>query len=89
MQIKIQKLSPEELKQRGVEQWPIWTKEASEFPWTYDEKETCYILEGKVIVTPEAGAPVEIKKGDFVEFPVGLNCTWKIVQDIRKHYQFG
>jgi uncharacterized cupin superfamily protein len=69
--------------------WDTWTKEPSTFSWYYDEKETCYILEGKVFVTPEGGEAVEIKKGDFVEFPVGMHCTWKIVQNIRKHYKFG
>ena len=47
--------SPERLKDLGVNQWPIWTKEVSEFPWTYDEPETCYFLEGEVTVTGEDG----------------------------------
>ena len=29
------------LKEMGVFDWPIWTKEASKFPWSYDESETC------------------------------------------------
>jgi hypothetical protein len=36
------------LQELGVAGWPLWTKEASEFPWTYDEPETCYFLEGMV-----------------------------------------
>ena len=32
----------------GVRSWGTWTKEVSEFPWTYDEPETCYFLEGEV-----------------------------------------
>ena len=71
-----------------VSNWPIWTKEKSEFPWTYDSQETCYFLEGKVIVTPEGGKVVEIGKGDLVIFPTGMTCTWKILQDVRKHYKF-
>jgi hypothetical protein len=43
------------LKEMGVFDWPIWTKELSEFPWHYDEQETCYFLEGDVVVTPEGG----------------------------------
>jgi uncharacterized cupin superfamily protein len=73
----------------GIKEWPIWEKETSEFPWTYDSAETCYILEGHVIVTPDGGEPVEIKKGDLVVFPAGMSCTWKILEDIRKHYNFG
>jgi uncharacterized cupin superfamily protein len=79
----------ERLEELGVLKWPIWTKEASEFPWTYDEQETCYFLEGDVVVTPDGGEPVQMGKGDFVTFPKGMSCTWKIKKDVRKHYQFG
>jgi len=68
--------------------WPIWEKEASTFPWTYDMQETCYILEGEVTVTPENGEPITFKAGDLVTFEAGLSCTWEIHQPVRKHYQF-
>jgi uncharacterized cupin superfamily protein len=88
--IKVEKnITNEQLQKMGVEQWPVWTKEVSEFPWSYDQKEKCYILEGKVEVTTNDGEKVIISKGDFVTFPKGLSCTWKITQDIRKHYNFG
>lgn len=81
--------SQERLNQLGVWNWSIWTKEASEFPWTYDAEETCYLLEGDVIVTPDGGESVQFGKGDLVTFPAGMSCTWKILKDVRKHYQFG
>ena len=40
------------LQTLGVSQWPIWQKEISEFPWTYDTTEIAYVLEGEVTVTP-------------------------------------
>ena len=88
--IKIEN-KPEEkrLNELGVFGWPIWTKEVSEFPWSYDEEETCYFLEGDVVVTPEGGDPVQMGKGDFVTFPQGMSCTWKIRGDVKKHYSFG
>ncbi len=89
MHIKIEKPTQEKLDALGVSNWPIWTKEASEFPWHYDEKETCYILEGQVFVTPQGGEAVEINAGDLVEFPAGMSCVWRIAKDIRKHYKFG
>jgi uncharacterized protein len=73
----------------GVFEWPIWFKGTSEFPWSYDEPETCYILEGEVVVTPAGGNPVEIRAGDLVVFPSGLSCTWTIRKPVRKHYRFG
>jgi len=36
-----------------VKSWPTWGCEASTFPWSYSENETCYVLEGRVIVTPD------------------------------------
>ncbi len=81
--------APERLDELGVAGWPIWEKEVSEFPWSYDSNETCYILEGEVIVTPDGGDPVHIKQGDLVVFPAGMLCTWNILQPIRKHYSFG
>ena len=38
----------EHLTKLGVAKWPIWEKEVSEFPWQYEGKETCYVLNGKV-----------------------------------------
>ena len=89
MKIKIEKPTNEQVESLGIKSWPIWTKEVSEFSWTYDDKETCLILEGQVFVTPDGGEPVEINVGDLVEFPAGMSCVWKIARDIRKHYMFG
>ena len=90
MEIQVQSQpSADHLTQLGVSQWPIWTKEVSTFPWFYDETETCYLLEGEVIVTPDGGDPVRFRQGDLVTFPAGMGCTWDIVQPVRKHYCFG
>lgn len=81
--------SQDDLERIGVPSWPIWTKEESEFPWTYDAEETCYFLEGDVVVTTDDGETVEVGKGDLVTFPRGLSCTWKVRGAVRKHYRFG
>ena len=87
--IKIEKLSEEELKERGVFKWPIWEKEASNFVWYYDTRERCYILEGDAWVKPDSGETVEFGAGDFVTFPENMKCIWNIIKDIKKHYKFG
>ncbi|WP_309236569.1 cupin domain-containing protein [Microcoleus sp. FACHB-672] len=90
MEIKVDRQPSEEhLNRLGAFSWGIWTKEASEFPWTYDEAETCYFLEGDVVVTPAEGEPVEMGKGDLVTFPAGMSCIWNIRKDVKKHYRFG
>lgn len=89
-EIEVKKLDQEELEKIGVFSWPIWSKEVSEFPWSYDSKESCYILKGKVTVTPSnGGKPASFEAGDFVVFPEGMECTWKIHEDVKKHYKFG
>ena len=86
MKPKIKKPSKREIAE--AKNWTIWEKEKSEFPWEYDTKETCLILKGKASVeTPEG--EVEFGEGDYVEFPKGLECKWKIKEKIKKHYNFG
>ncbi len=81
--------SPMKLEVMGVEDWPIWTKEVSTFKWSYDQTETCYLLEGEVIVTPDGGDPVRLREGDLVTFQADLSCTWEVRSPVRKHYRLG
>ncbi|NJD69025.1 MAG: cupin domain-containing protein [candidate division NC10 bacterium] len=80
--------SPDRLAALTVQSWPTWSKEVSIFPWSYDSTETCYFLEGDVIVTPDGGEPVRGGKGDLVAFPAGMTCTWDIRRPVHKHYRF-
>jgi hypothetical protein len=79
----------DEIKKRGIFNWPIWEKEISRFDWFYDEPEECYFIEGKVVIELEDGSKTEFGKGDLVKFPKGLACTWDIKEPVRKHYNFG
>ncbi|XP_030461514.1 uncharacterized protein LOC115681656 [Syzygium oleosum] len=88
--IKVERNPPEpKLTELGVRKWPKWGCPPSKFPWTYSSKETCYLLEGKVKVTPEgANEAVEIGAGDLVVFPKGMSCTWDVSVAVDKHYNF-
>jgi len=80
---------PEFLKQKGVLDWGTWGCGVSKFPWTYSEAESCYLLKGKVVVTPNGGgAPVSIEAGNFVTFPAGMSCTWDVTEAVEKHFMF-
>jgi uncharacterized protein len=89
MEIKIEHQPTQtRLNELDVYKWPIWQKEISKFSWTYDDQETCYFLEGNVIVTPNGGEAVQMGKEDLVTFPAGMSCTWEITSDVKKHYCF-
>lgn len=81
--------SPTESQIATTKNWGTWSKEPSVFPWYYDEKENCYILEGEASVIDELGNEIHFKAGDMVEFPQGLSCEWNITKEIRKKYLFG
>lgn len=85
MKPKVRKPTEKELKE--AESWPTWEKEESEFPWEYYQEETCLIMEGKAVARTSEG-DVEFGAGDYVVFPKGLKCTWKIKEKISKHYRF-
>jgi len=88
MEIEIEKKSDDQLIAIGVFSWPVWSREASVFEWSYEDTEQAYILEGEAEVEAY-GETYRFGKGDFVTFPVGMTCTWRIIKPIRKHYQLG
>lgn len=92
--ITIEKLSDEQKKElripdqpENTSDWSVWQCEPSTFDWSYDSIEHAYVYEGKVKVKTSEGE-VEIQKGDYVTFPQGLSCTWKVIESIKKVYQF-
>jgi uncharacterized cupin superfamily protein len=85
--MKVKKPSAEEIEMAF--EWDTWCREPSSFSWYYDEKETCYILEGHAAVNDGQGHGIEFGPGDWVEFEQGLECTWTITKAIRKKYRFG
>jgi hypothetical protein len=82
-----QKLTAEQIQERGIVQWPVWEKEISRFEWYYDETEECLFLDGEVTIETEEGR-FNILPGDFVTFYKGLHCIWDIRKPVRKHYNF-
>ena len=66
---------------------PTWGCKVSEFDWYYDSEEICILTEGEVTVNFDGGS-VSFGAGDYVEFPKGLSCVWKVTQPVKKHYEF-
>ena len=87
MNIEITKLTEQKIIDREIRSWPIWTCDISEFDWEYSEQESCLLLEGEVEVESDHET-VKFSVGDFVVFPKGLKCRWKVTKPVRKHYSF-
>ena len=87
MKIEIEKLPDEKITELGIKAWPIWTCGISEFDWEYGAEESCLLLEGEVEVSSEFES-VRFSAGDYVVFPKGLKCRWKVTKPVRKHYSF-
>lgn len=88
MKIKIKSMTFEKAETDGILSWPIWTCKISKFDWEYEEKETCYLIEGKVKVITK-WETVYFSSGNFVIFPQGLKCHWQVISPVKKHYKFG
>lgn len=88
MKIEIRKPVDDELENSDILNWPVWQCEESVFDWTYNDKETCYLLEGEVSVKTDSET-VSFAAGDIVVFPAGLSCVWEVKKAVKKHYKFG
>ena len=62
--IDVKKPSKEDLDKLNVKSWGTWECDVSVFDWEYDTEETCYILDGHVVVKSDEGE-TEIKAGDW------------------------
>jgi len=85
--MKITVKKPTEAERTEMSKNPVWGCEVSEFDWHYDSEETCLLTEGEVTVTYEGGS-VSFGAGDYVIFPKGLSCVWKVSKPVKKHYIF-
>lgn len=81
--------SEKQLEELKVKSWGTWSKEVSEFDWSYGDTETCYILDGEVeVIDSQTGDKIEFKKGDLVQFEKGLKCVWNVKKPVRKYYSY-
>jgi len=85
MNITVRK--PTETEKAEMSTKSVWGCEVSEFDWHYDSEETCLLIEGEVTVTYDGGA-VSFGAGDYVIFPKGLSCVWKVSKPVKKYYIF-
>ena len=51
--------------------------------------ETDLIIPDFALDVNEDGEDFHFSEGDYVVFPEGMKCKWKINKEVRKHYRFG
>ena len=78
---------PTEAEKTEMQSYSKWGCDVSEFDWYYDSEEVCLLIEGEVTVEYDGGS-VSFGAGDYVTFPKGLSCVWKVTRPVRKHYVF-
>jgi uncharacterized cupin superfamily protein len=64
----------------------IWECSPGKVNIDYKEWEFCHFIEGKAILTNEAGKQWTLKAGDGFIIPPGFKGTWETVEKVRKHY---
>jgi len=85
MNITVKKAT--EAEKSEMQSKPVWECGVSEFDWYYSDEENCLIVEGEVTVSYDGGS-VSFGVGDYVIFPKGLSCVWKVTKPVKKHYIF-
>jgi uncharacterized cupin superfamily protein len=64
----------------------IWESSIGKWRIHYTEEEFCTLLEGKAVLTDEAGRSRSFVKGDAFVIPGGFTGTWETVEPVKKYY---
>jgi uncharacterized cupin superfamily protein len=46
------------------------------------------LIKGRIVITPDGGTPVTVQAGDAFVVEKDFKGTWKIEEDVRKHFDF-
>ena len=87
MKIFIKRNAEKLVEKLGIDKWPVWESPVNKFDWTYSDYETCYFIEGRVVIHTFEG-DYEINKGDIAFFTKGLSCQWEVKEPVKKFYSF-
>jgi uncharacterized protein len=64
----------------------VWAATRGSWRINYIESEFCHLLQGRVVLTNEAGRRWEFATGDSFVVPAGFVGTWEVLEDCRKVY---
>ncbi|HSF79345.1 MAG TPA: cupin domain-containing protein [Steroidobacteraceae bacterium] len=63
-----------------------WGSSVGKWRVVYAEHEFCHLLEGKVVLTSDAGREWRFGPGDAWVIPAGFSGTWETLEPARKRY---
>ena len=67
----------------------IWKATVGEYHATYSAYEFVHMIRGKIVITPDNGTPsVTVKAGDSFVVESNFKGTWRIEEDVVKHFDF-
>jgi uncharacterized protein len=66
----------------------IWECTVGSYHATYSAYEYVVLIAGRIVITPDGGTPVVVKAGDAFVVEKDFKGTWKIEEDVRKHFDF-
>lgn len=64
----------------------IWEATPGTYHATYSGFEFVHLIEGKITITPDGGAPMTVGPGDAFVVEPTFAGTWKIEAPVRKHF---
>jgi uncharacterized protein len=70
----------------GDQEIGIWECTPGPSRWLLETHEFITVVAGRMTVTPDGGAPLELVVGDTAVFPKGWAGTWDIAETLRKVY---
>ncbi len=65
-----------------------WTAQKGKWRVVFTESEFCFLQEGVIMVTDEAGNETVFRAGDSFVSPAGFTGTWEILEPARKLFAF-
>ena len=64
----------------------VWESTPGSWHVVYEEWESCTLLSGRSIVTPDGGEPIALGPGDSLILEPGFTGIWTVVETTRKTY---
>jgi uncharacterized cupin superfamily protein len=63
-----------------------WQATPGTYHATYSDYEFVHMIAGRIVITPDGGAPVEVGPGDAFVVEADFKGTWKIIEAVTKHF---